>query len=216
VDGPYDAPVRVRIYGQASGDAQPFGDADRPENRPRTSSFVPWNIPAADHWELGMIRRTPNLARVVQEIVSRPDWRPYQGMAFILETVAAALGQHRRVIGFERPVWHPGREHAARRVIRYVGAPLPPRPTPTSTPQPCPVRWMQAQGLDLPDLSVLEAARARLSQTPAGRRYVALYYAHGPALMRLLQQDPQTRQALAEALRQWQPLLRAWVEGRDA
>jgi murein DD-endopeptidase MepM/ murein hydrolase activator NlpD len=216
VDGPYDAPVGVHIFGQASGDAQPFGDADRPENRPRTSSFVPWNIPAADHWELGMIRRTPNLARVVQEIVSRPDWRPYQGMAFILETVAAAPGQHRRVIGFERPVWYPGSAHAARLVIRYTGAPLPPRPTPTSTPQPCPVRWMQAQGLDLPDLSLLEAARARLSQTPAGRRYVALYYAHGPALIRLLQQDPEARQALAEALRQWQPLLQAWVEGRDA
>jgi hypothetical protein len=75
---------------------------------------------------------------------------------------------------------------------------------------------MQARGLDLPDLSVLEAARARLSQTPAGRRYVALYYAHGSALMRLLQQDLQTRQALAEALRQWQPVLQAWVEGRDA
>jgi len=216
VDGPYDAPVRVRIYGQASGDAQPFSDADRPENRPRTSSFVTWNIPAADHWELGMIRRTPNLARVVQEIVSRPDWRPYQGMAFIFETVAAAPGQHRRVIGYERPIWYPGSEHAARLVIRYTGAPLPPRPTPTSTPQPCPVRWMQAQGLDLPDPSLLEAARARLSQTSAGRRYVALYYAHGPALIRLLQQDPQARQALAEALRQWQPLLQAWVEGRDA
>jgi hypothetical protein len=208
--------VRVRIYGQASGDAQPFGDADRPENRPRIRSFVTWNVPAADPWEPGMIRRTPNLARVVQEIVSRPDWRPYQEMAFIFKTVAAAPGPHRRVIGFERPVWHPGSEHAARRVIRYVGAPLPPRPTPISTSQPCPVRWMQARGLDLPDLSVLEAARARLSQTPAGRRYVALYYAHGSALMRLLQQDPQTRQALAEALRQWQPVLQAWVEGRDA
>ncbi len=88
VDGPYDVPLQVRIYGEASGDAQPFSDTDRPENRPRTQASVLWTIPATDHWELGMTRRTPDLSALVQEIVSRPDWQSYHGMGFIFSTVS--------------------------------------------------------------------------------------------------------------------------------
>lgn len=216
VDGPYDVPLQVRIYGEASGDAQPFSDTDRPENRPRTQASVLWTIPATDHWELGMTRRTPDLAALVQEIVSRPDWQPYHGIAFIFNTVSSASGQHRRVIGYERPVWYPGSEYAARLVIRYAGAiPPTPVPTPTPTPGPCALQWMQGQGLGVRDLGLFYRVRSKLSRSPARQRYVAMYYRYSPALLRLLQQDAEMRAAFGETLRVWQPVLEAWVEGRD-
>ncbi len=217
VDGPYDVPLQVRIYGEASGDAQPFSDADRPENRPRTQASVLWTIPADDHWELGMTRRTPDLATLVQEIVSRSDWQPYHGMAFILNTVSSASGQHRRVIGYERPVWYPGSEYAARLIIQYAGA-IPPTPTPTLTPTspgPCALQWLQGQALGLQDLGLFYQARSRLAQTPAGQRYVEMYYRYSPALLRLMQQDAEVRRAFGEVLRVWRPVLQAWVEGQD-
>jgi murein DD-endopeptidase MepM/ murein hydrolase activator NlpD len=217
VDGPYDVPLQVRIYGEASGDAQPFSDTDRPENRPRTQASVLWTIPATDHWELGMIRRTPDLTALVREIVSRPDWQAYHGMGFIFETVSSASGQHRRVIGYERPVWYPGSEHAARLVIRYAGAiPPTPTPTPTPTPGPCVLQAMQAQIPGLQDLELFYRGRNKLTQTPAGQRYMELYYRYSPALIRLLQEDEEVRRAFGEALQLWQPALRAWVQGKEA
>ncbi len=217
VDGPYDVPLQVRIYGEASGDAQPFSDTDRPENRPRTQASALWTIPAADHWELGMTRRTPDLAALVREIVSRPDWQAYHGMGFIFETASSVSGRHRRVIGYERPVWYPGSEHAARLVIRHAGAiPPTPTPTPTPTPGPCVLQAMQAQVPGLQDLELFYQARNKLIQTPAGQRYVELYYRYSPALIRLLQEDEEVRQAFGEALQLWQPALRAWAQGKEA
>ncbi|RMD65263.1 hypothetical protein D6833_03215 [Candidatus Parcubacteria bacterium] len=216
VDGPYDVPLQVRIYGEASGDAQPFSDTDRPENRPRTQTSVLWTIPADDHWELGMTRRTPDLTALVQDIVSRPDWQAYHGMGFIFETASSASGQHRRVIGYERPEWYPGSEYAARLVIRYVGTlPPTPAPTPTPTPGPCALQWMQGQGLGVQNLGLFYRVRSKLARTPGGERYVAMYYRYSPALVRLLQGDAEVRQAFGETLRLWQPVLQAWAQGQD-
>ena len=216
VDGPYDVPLQVRIYGEASGDAQPFGDTDRPEDRPRTQASALWAIPDTDHWELGMTRRTPNLTPLVQEIVSRPDWEAYHGMGFIFSTISSASGQHRRVIGYERPVWYPGSEYAAKLVIRYAGAiPPTPTPTPTPTPGPCLLQRMQPEMPGLQDLRLFYRVRGKLSQTPAGERYVAMYYRYSPTLIWLVQEDAEVRQAFGEALRVWRPVLQAWVEGED-
>ena len=137
-------------------------------------------------------------------------------MVFISNTVSSASGQHRRVIGYERPVWYPGSEYAARLVIRYAGAiPPTPAPTPTPTPGPCALQWMQGQGLGVRDLGVFYRVRNKLAQRPAGQRYVAMYYRYSPALIRLLQQDAEVRRAFGEVLRVWRPVLQAWVEGRD-
>ena len=216
VDGPYDVPMEVQIYGEASGDAQPFSDTDRPENRPRTQASVLWTIPSSDHWELGMTRRTPDLASLVQEIVSLPNWQPYQGMGFVFSTVSSASGQHRRVVGYERPEWYPGSENAARLVIRYVGT-LPPTPTPTPTPtsEPCALQWMQGHGLGVRDLGLFYRIRDKLRRSPAGQGYVEMYYRYSPALIRLMQKDAEVRRAFGETLRDWQPVLRAWVQGED-
>lgn len=119
VDGPYTDELTVAFYGQASGNAQPFSFSSRPENRPLTQASVTWHIPASDRWELGQTRASPDLTAIVQEILNRPDWVSGNALAVIVKNAGPASGQwrHRRVIGYERPVWYPGRDYAARLVI---------------------------------------------------------------------------------------------------
>lgn len=122
VDGPYSDDLTIAFYGENRGNAQPFSSFSRPENRLLTQASAVWHIPASDHWELGQIRTSPDLTAIVQEIVNRPDWASGNALAIIVKNAGTATGpnRHRRVIGYERPVWYPGRENAARLVIRLT------------------------------------------------------------------------------------------------
>ncbi|MFO8036538.1 MAG: peptidoglycan DD-metalloendopeptidase family protein [Anaerolineales bacterium] len=175
VDGFYDVPLLVRISGQDSGDAQPFSGTDQPSDRPQTAASAAWDIPSSEVWNLGDIHQSPELKDVVQEIVSRPDWDAYQGMAFILDTLSSAPRRHRRVIGYERPDWYPGTEHAARLVVTFRGtipptpppSPTspPPTPTPSPTPTPTPKPICPIEGL----LDFLSSSSVSLSGAEAPR-----------------------------------------------
>jgi len=124
VDGPYTDELTVIFYGEASGNAQPFSFYSRPENRPLTQASATWHIPASDRWELGQTRTSPDLTAIVQEIVNQPHWASGNALAIIVKNAAPASGpnRHRRVIGYERPVWYPGREYAARDEVIVSGA----------------------------------------------------------------------------------------------
>jgi hypothetical protein len=64
---------QVDIYGDASGDAAPFGhELNAVSKRPQTHATVHWSVP---HWVPGSPDNTPELGRIVQEIVNSPDWR---------------------------------------------------------------------------------------------------------------------------------------------
>lgn len=119
VDGPHTDELTLVFYGEASGNAQPFSFYSRPENRPLTQASAFWQIAASDRWELGQTRTSPDLTAVVQEILNRPDWASGNALAIIVKNASPASGPnlHRRVIGYERPVWYPGQEYAARLVI---------------------------------------------------------------------------------------------------
>lgn len=120
VDGPYTDELNVAFYGEASGNANPFSTSSRPSNRPLTVSSSTWSIPSSDRWELGQLRDGPDLTAIVQEIVNRSDWNSGNALAIIVKNAGLASGtnRHRRVIGYDRPVWYPGTENAARLVIR--------------------------------------------------------------------------------------------------
>jgi len=64
-------PASARIAGQASDDTATFSTRGDFDDRPRTSSFVDWAIPI---FYPPNEYQTPNLASVIQEIVSRPGW----------------------------------------------------------------------------------------------------------------------------------------------
>lgn len=44
VDGPYTDELTVAFYGEASGNAQPFSYASRPNNRPLTQASATWHL----------------------------------------------------------------------------------------------------------------------------------------------------------------------------
>ena len=133
VDGPYTGAMTVRFRGEASGNAAPFDDVSRPDNRPLIPDVMAdWQITSSDPWTLGETRDSPPLASIVQAIVDRSDWSSGNALAIITQNVGTATGnwRHRQVIGYERPVWYPGTEYAARLVVTYGEQATPPSPAP--------------------------------------------------------------------------------------
>ena len=76
----------LTLHAQNSAHAAGFvASAKNVSSRPRTAAFVRW-APAA--WlkvgEAGPAQRTPNLAPLVQAVVSRPDWRSGNALALVV------------------------------------------------------------------------------------------------------------------------------------
>lgn len=117
VDGPYSSSMKITFKGEAVGDSAPFTYYSFPSDRDVGEESVNWQIPASDQWELGMTRQSPDLTNIVQEILDRGDWQSGNALTIIAENAVPAQGEHRRVIGYERPIWYPGIEYAARLVI---------------------------------------------------------------------------------------------------
>lgn len=124
VDGPYTDQVSLNFYGEAIGNSSTFSFASHPggANRPPlTQNFTTWNIPSTDQWQLGQIRDTPDLTQVIQEIINRPDWASGNALSIIAQSLSASgVNRHRRVIGYDRPVWYPGYQYAAKLVIKLT------------------------------------------------------------------------------------------------
>lgn len=121
VDGPYDNPLALVFKGEATGNAQPFSDSSRPDDRALTKAVVPWAIPASDHWEYYQKRQTPNLAAVVQEIVNRQDWSKGNTLAIMVGNARPANGLHRRVFAFERGA---ATGDVARLIVNFIAPPI--------------------------------------------------------------------------------------------
>jgi hypothetical protein len=86
VDEATSVATSLQIQGQASNTALTFTTAtNNVSSRPRTAATVPWS-PAA--WPTvgaaGVAQRTPSLATVIQEIVSRPGWASGNALALII------------------------------------------------------------------------------------------------------------------------------------
>ena len=78
--------TNLNVSGQAADNAPTFTTASlNISSRPRTVTAVAWSPPA---WtivgEAGPAQRTPNLAAVIQEIVSRPGWASGNALAIIV------------------------------------------------------------------------------------------------------------------------------------
>ncbi|HZN37888.1 MAG TPA: hypothetical protein VFD82_03740 [Planctomycetota bacterium] len=79
-------PTQLTIAGEASDNPATFtGTALNISSRPRTTATVAW-APAA--WtvvnEAGPNQRTPNLASIVQQVVSRPGWASGNALVFVI------------------------------------------------------------------------------------------------------------------------------------
>jgi hypothetical protein len=86
VDEATNAATTLRIQGQAAADALPFGTAARDlSGRPRTVAFREWSPPA---WPTvgaaGPDQRSPDIAPVIQEIVSGSGWSSGKALALVV------------------------------------------------------------------------------------------------------------------------------------
>jgi len=63
-------------------------------NRPRTTASVAWsNIPSWNVGERGANQKTPDLASIVQEVVSRGGWASGQAMVFLFSGTGARVAE---------------------------------------------------------------------------------------------------------------------------
>lgn len=107
VDHPTGGYIKLIIYGQADPQALTFvhqkvGDIS---DRPRTANTVVWEPPAWESEE-GTVNDpaalTPNLAAIVQEVVSAPGWQKRDnGLVFIIAGDPANGSNRRRAVSFE-------------------------------------------------------------------------------------------------------------------
>jgi hypothetical protein len=127
-DGPYEAALSLRFYGENNPASPTFSDSNRPEARTRTlipDVWVRWDIPAADRWQhQGLLyprRHSPDLGPIVQALVNHPEW--VQGQSHLTFIVKPApnfdSNVHRRVMAYERNQPPPG-THSARLLVWYT------------------------------------------------------------------------------------------------
>jgi hypothetical protein len=144
VDGTYTSPISLKIYGEASGNSEPFSTSNPLATRPTTSSAVIWDV--TEQWDLtdnhaGQESQyaftTPQLASVLQEIVNQGGWASGNSLSIIIKDNGSAT--HRRVIAWERAD-SDAKLFPARLIIAYEGGTTAPTatPTPTNTPTPTP------------------------------------------------------------------------------
>lgn len=90
-----DDPAEMTIYGENVADAVTYtNDAYNISTRSKTVSSAVWDIPEwVDEGDAGPAQQTPELAAIVQEIVSRGDWAAGNSMAFILEPSGDTLNE---------------------------------------------------------------------------------------------------------------------------
>jgi PKD repeat protein len=131
-NGPYSNTLNLRIFGEASSDPAPFSPLNMSTNRPRTSSYRDWSIPAIDTWGLGNERSTPDLSAILQEMINNSLWEEGNSVVLLVTDNGNEGGRHRRVIGYERPAGsYTG--HLAQLVISYTPGGVSPTPTPSPT-----------------------------------------------------------------------------------
>ncbi len=86
VDETPSGPTSLTIHGEATDDAVTFGAADSDiSNRDTTDAAVSWTPePWPNRGEAGVDQRTPNIASIIQEIVSRGGWASGNALAIII------------------------------------------------------------------------------------------------------------------------------------
>lgn len=83
-----DEETTILIRAESAANAAPFRDEDADlTSRTFTKASASWSPPAWKKDEAGPAQRTPDLADVLQEVVSRPDWRQGNAVMFMLDGV---------------------------------------------------------------------------------------------------------------------------------
>jgi len=98
-------PTVLEIAAEAADDAAPFTTAAyNLSRRARTALRVPWQPPPWTAGQSNLSQRTPNLAGLVQEVVSRPGWASGNALVFLISGTG-----HRTADSFDKAGGAPAR-----------------------------------------------------------------------------------------------------------
>jgi hypothetical protein len=104
-DESQSGPTVLDIFAQAADNAAPFtAAANNLRSRPRTAHSVLWQPAPWTAGQAGADQRTPNLAGLVQEVVSRPGWSAGNALVFLISGAG-----HRTAEAFDKPGGSPPR-----------------------------------------------------------------------------------------------------------
>lgn len=109
VDETSTEPAQLLIHGEKSANAKKFsGSTDFDiSNRPATSASVAWTPePWPTPGEAGPAQRTPNLAPVIQEIVSQPQWKRGNALVLVITGTGERVAQAFDLDPANAPVLH--------------------------------------------------------------------------------------------------------------
>ena len=85
VDETSSEATSLTIQGEASDNALTFSSSNKVSTRAKTSASVAWSpVPWTTVGTVGPDQRTPNLASIIQEIVSRPGWASGHALTVIV------------------------------------------------------------------------------------------------------------------------------------
>ncbi len=146
-----DTPIRVKIQADKTDSARSFANSETlASQRPLTSAAVGWEIAQAPpnySWF-----DSPDIAAVIQEIISRPGWQNGNALAIIIQNAANnELNHYLDVMSYDfRPDISPKLE-----IVYETNVPIPtstptrtPTPTVTPTPEPGRLAIEQAVAMD--------------------------------------------------------------------
>ena len=93
-------PMSLSIVGHDTGDSASFGSGDGPADRlaDATTSSVLWN---PSSWSAGNVYTSTDLAAIIQEIVTRPDWVSGGGLSLIISDVSGLDGYRRKAVAYD-------------------------------------------------------------------------------------------------------------------
>src|SRR5262249_13848385 len=108
VDEANSGATSLTIQGQAADDTLTFTSAKKNvSSRPRTAAAVPWSPgPWPTKRVSGPDQRTPNLAPILQEIVTRPGWASGQSLVLIVTGTGKRVAESKDKVGGVAPVLH--------------------------------------------------------------------------------------------------------------
>lgn len=112
VDGPYGAnTISTNIYGEASLSPNSFTGTSSSDItfRPTVQPTATWNIKSTnmtnnmgDPWNLGDIRRTPDITSILTAIMNQSGWQSNNPVAFLFKNMTSTPTSSRRVIARDR------------------------------------------------------------------------------------------------------------------
>ena len=143
VDGPYSNSLELEIIAEAIDNAVPFSETHQPSDVNYTQNRATWIVD--QNWTLGNTVNTPNLAPVINEIISRPGWQSGNSINIIVRNKSGS--GHRRIFAYERDS-----ERAAG--LSFIFAH--PFPTPSPSPTVLPSSSILPSTSPSPNYTILE------------------------------------------------------------